>query len=171
MFEYTEIWYIHCKLIYLPIGVATAHPIPIMTTNLQEIAMRQTEVNFGKRNKRQTNKKTHHGGGSSTSSQIMAALNLTVRIHPLVLFQVVDAYERRNVDSKRVIGTLLGKCAPKKRARRKKSRPETNTKNIRPKQATSTRELLRLPIASAFPTRSTRTRWRPSLAMRWTCTT
>lgn len=40
----------------------------------------------------------------------MAALNLTVRVHPLVLFQVVDAYERRNVDSKRVIGTLLGKC-------------------------------------------------------------
>lgn len=38
----------------------------------------------------------------------MAALNLTVRVHPLVLFQVVDAYERRNVDSKRVIGTLLG---------------------------------------------------------------
>lgn len=39
----------------------------------------------------------------------MAALNLMVRVHPLVLFQVVDAYERRNVDSKRVIGTLLGK--------------------------------------------------------------
>lgn len=38
----------------------------------------------------------------------MAALNLTVRVHPLVLFQVVDAFERRNVDSKRVIGTLLG---------------------------------------------------------------
>lgn len=41
----------------------------------------------------------------------MAALNLTVRVHPLVLFQVVDAYERRNVDSERVIGTLLGTCA------------------------------------------------------------
>lgn len=40
----------------------------------------------------------------------MAALNLTVRVHPLVLFQVVDAFERRNVDSQRVIGTLLGKC-------------------------------------------------------------
>lgn len=39
----------------------------------------------------------------------MSALNLTVRVHPLVLFQVVDAFERRNVDSKRVIGTLLGK--------------------------------------------------------------
>lgn len=37
-----------------------------------------------------------------------ATLNLTVRVHPLVLFQVVDAYERRNADSKRVIGTLLG---------------------------------------------------------------
>lgn len=39
----------------------------------------------------------------------MSALNLTVRVHPLVLFQVVDAFERRNADSQRVIGTLLGK--------------------------------------------------------------
>lgn len=36
------------------------------------------------------------------------ALNLTLRIHPVVLFQIVDAYERRNADSHRVIGTLLG---------------------------------------------------------------
>ncbi|CAO1422962.1 unnamed protein product [Diamesa hyperborea] len=36
------------------------------------------------------------------------ALNLTVRVHPVVLFQIVDAYERRNADSQRVIGTLLG---------------------------------------------------------------
>lgn len=36
------------------------------------------------------------------------ALNLTVRVHPVVLFQIVDAYERRNTDSHRVIGTLLG---------------------------------------------------------------
>ncbi|KAK5643643.1 hypothetical protein RI129_007488 [Pyrocoelia pectoralis] len=35
-------------------------------------------------------------------------LNLTVKIHPVVLFQIVDAYERRNADSHRVIGTLLG---------------------------------------------------------------
>ncbi|XP_026478646.1 eukaryotic translation initiation factor 3 subunit F [Ctenocephalides felis] len=35
-------------------------------------------------------------------------LNLTVRVHPVVLFQIVDAYERRNADSLRVIGTLLG---------------------------------------------------------------
>lgn len=42
------------------------------------------------------------------SSFKMSALNLTVRVHPLVLFQVVDAYERRNADSQRVIGTLLG---------------------------------------------------------------
>lgn len=40
----------------------------------------------------------------------MSALNLTVRVHPMVLFQVVDAYERRNADSQRVIGTLLGMC-------------------------------------------------------------
>ncbi|XP_023018227.1 eukaryotic translation initiation factor 3 subunit f1 [Leptinotarsa decemlineata] len=36
------------------------------------------------------------------------ALNLQVRVHPVVLFQIVDAYERRNADSHRVIGTLLG---------------------------------------------------------------
>lgn len=35
-------------------------------------------------------------------------LSLTVKIHPVVLFQIVDAYERRNADSHRVIGTLLG---------------------------------------------------------------
>lgn len=35
-------------------------------------------------------------------------MNLTVKVHPVVLFQVVDAFERRNADSKRVIGTLLG---------------------------------------------------------------
>lgn len=38
----------------------------------------------------------------------MSGLNLTVKVHPVVLFQVVDAYERRNADSHRVIGTLLG---------------------------------------------------------------
>ncbi|KAL3265605.1 hypothetical protein HHI36_009809 [Cryptolaemus montrouzieri] len=36
------------------------------------------------------------------------ALNLRVEVHPVVLFQIVDAYERRNADSQRVIGTLLG---------------------------------------------------------------
>jgi translation initiation factor 3 subunit F len=36
------------------------------------------------------------------------ALNLAVKIHPVILFQIVDAYERRKVDSQRVIGTLLG---------------------------------------------------------------
>lgn len=35
-------------------------------------------------------------------------LNLTVKVHPVVLFQIVDAFERRNADSQRVIGTLLG---------------------------------------------------------------
>jgi translation initiation factor 3 subunit F len=38
----------------------------------------------------------------------MSQLNLTVKVHPVVLFQIVDAYERRNADSQRVIGTLLG---------------------------------------------------------------
>ncbi|KRT80964.1 hypothetical protein AMK59_6306, partial [Oryctes borbonicus] len=36
------------------------------------------------------------------------ALNLIVKAHPVILFQIVDAYERRNADSHRVIGTLLG---------------------------------------------------------------
>lgn len=45
------------------------------------------------------------------------ALNLKVKVHPVVLFQIVDAYERRNADSHRVIGTLLGKHG--------KSGPET----------------------------------------------
>lgn len=36
------------------------------------------------------------------------ALNLIVKVHPVVLFQIVDAYERRKAESLRVIGTLLG---------------------------------------------------------------
>lgn len=36
------------------------------------------------------------------------ALSTVVKVHPVVLFQIVDAYERRNVDAHRVIGTLLG---------------------------------------------------------------
>jgi len=34
--------------------------------------------------------------------------NLNVRIHPVVLFNIVDAYERRQGHQHRVIGTLLG---------------------------------------------------------------
>jgi len=37
----------------------------------------------------------------------MAAIE-KVFIHPVVLFSIVDSYERRNEDAKRVIGTLLG---------------------------------------------------------------
>jgi hypothetical protein len=40
--------------------------------------------------------------------QIKMALSTTVKVHPVVLFQIVDAYERRNADAHRVIGTLLG---------------------------------------------------------------
>lgn len=40
---------------------------------------------------------------------VKMAFNLSVKVHPVVLFQVVDAYERRNAESHRVIGTLLGK--------------------------------------------------------------
>ncbi|KAJ8683552.1 hypothetical protein QAD02_019344 [Eretmocerus hayati] len=36
------------------------------------------------------------------------ALNLIVKVHPVVLFQIVDAYERRGAEAHRVIGTLLG---------------------------------------------------------------
>ncbi|XP_052796134.1 eukaryotic translation initiation factor 3 subunit F-like [Mya arenaria] len=36
------------------------------------------------------------------------AANLVCQIHPVVLFTIVDSYERRNEDAKRVIGTLLG---------------------------------------------------------------
>lgn len=36
------------------------------------------------------------------------ALNLKVKVHPVVLFQITSAYERRSIESNRVIGTLLG---------------------------------------------------------------
>jgi len=35
-------------------------------------------------------------------------LNLTVKVHPVVLFQIVNAYERRNLDRTTILGTLLG---------------------------------------------------------------
>jgi len=35
-------------------------------------------------------------------------VSVTARVHPIVLFSIVDSYERRNEDAKRVIGTLLG---------------------------------------------------------------
>lgn len=34
--------------------------------------------------------------------------NISVRVHPVVVFNIVDIYERRNADANRVIGTLLG---------------------------------------------------------------
>jgi len=36
------------------------------------------------------------------------ALNLVAKVHPVVLFTIVDSYERRIPDAQRVIGTLLG---------------------------------------------------------------
>jgi len=36
------------------------------------------------------------------------AVPITARVHPVVLFSIVDAYERRNAGAQRVIGTLLG---------------------------------------------------------------
>jgi len=38
----------------------------------------------------------------------MAAVNLRVKVHPVVLFQITDAYERRAQENHRVIGTLVG---------------------------------------------------------------
>jgi hypothetical protein len=40
------------------------------------------------------------------------AFNLHVRVRPVVLFQIADAYERRSIENHRVIGTLLGKVFP-----------------------------------------------------------
>ena len=38
----------------------------------------------------------------------MAAVNLKVKVHPVVLLQIADSYERRSQDNHRVIGTLVG---------------------------------------------------------------
>jgi len=38
----------------------------------------------------------------------MAAVNLKVVVHPVVLFQIADSFERRSQDNHRVIGTLVG---------------------------------------------------------------
>jgi len=37
-----------------------------------------------------------------------AAVNLKVRVHPVVLLQIADSYERRSQENHRVIGTLVG---------------------------------------------------------------
>ena len=37
-----------------------------------------------------------------------ASMAVTVHVHPVVLLSIVDSYERRNEDARRVIGTLLG---------------------------------------------------------------
>jgi len=36
------------------------------------------------------------------------AVNLRVKVHPVVLFQIADSYERRSQDNHRVIGSLVG---------------------------------------------------------------
>ena len=45
----------------------------------------------------------------SKSKMAVSMSSITCRVHPVVLFSIVDSYERRNEDAKRVIGTLLGK--------------------------------------------------------------
>ena len=37
-----------------------------------------------------------------------AAVNLKVKVHPVVLLQIADSYERRSQENHRVIGTLVG---------------------------------------------------------------
>ncbi len=37
-----------------------------------------------------------------------SVMGFSVHIHPVALFSIVDSYERRPENSKRVIGTLLG---------------------------------------------------------------
>ena len=41
----------------------------------------------------------------------MSAVNIRVRVHPVVLFQIADSYERRSIENHRVIGTLVGKMS------------------------------------------------------------
>lgn len=36
------------------------------------------------------------------------AVNIRVNVHPVVLFQIADAFERRSLENHRVIGTLVG---------------------------------------------------------------
>jgi len=40
------------------------------------------------------------------------ALHVSVKVHPIVLFQIVDSFERRKDGAARVIGTLLGTTEP-----------------------------------------------------------
>jgi EAL domain-containing protein (putative c-di-GMP-specific phosphodiesterase class I) len=40
--------------------------------------------------------------------EMAGAVNLVVKVHPVVLFQIADSYERRSADNHRVIGTLVG---------------------------------------------------------------
>ena len=41
-----------------------------------------------------------------------SAANLTVKVHPLVIFNICDCYVRRPDQAERVIGTLLGSVLP-----------------------------------------------------------
>ena len=52
-------------------------------------------------------KMTSTAVGSDPSSWA-SAVNLRVKVHPVVLFQIADAYERRSMENHRVIGTLVG---------------------------------------------------------------
>lgn len=86
----------------------------------------------------------------------MSALNLTVRVHPLVLFQVVDAFERRNAESKRVIGTLLGELL------NENENSKDSNQFLCYNQVRLTKVLLRLRIASVCRTRSMKIKWKPN---------
>ena len=50
---------------------------------------------------------------SEVSSAVLSSgpnllVGLTCNVHPVVLMMIIDSYERRNEDNRRVIGTLLG---------------------------------------------------------------
>merc|ERR1712109_194376 len=46
--------------------------------------------------------------GEANNPPCNMAVNIRVKVHPVVLFQIADAYERRDMEKYRVIGTLLG---------------------------------------------------------------
>lgn len=39
---------------------------------------------------------------------VILGAQISVRVHPVVVFTILDQYRRRNADQDRVIGTLLG---------------------------------------------------------------
>ena len=52
---------------------------------------------------------TSSGGPTNAiMASLSSSVNLVVKVRPVVLFQIADAYERRPMENHRVIGTLVG---------------------------------------------------------------